>query len=318
MSLKYSVLWVDDKIDDFIDLGYHQRISNYLIELFFIPTIETCETAQEAKDLVVTNKYDLILSDYNIDAEKGDDFIQFVRANNINTEILFYTAQNGIPKLDIDRISFLNINSSTAEGYLNLFNKTTKLIDLSIEKLHELTTIRGLVTSETSVLDKTMEDIIDTYFVVNKSAERTLLFNQVIDSIEKSTKDNLKKSDICDKKCTLKLRGKSISEVIHSTSFESSRKARSINKIIEKEGIVIGDGTVTNFYEDYLSKIINIRNDLAHSSSEIRGGKEVLITKKTEGEIFFDANKFSEIRKNILYYQRFLNSIQLQIKNIQM
>lgn len=217
MSLKYSVLWVDDKIDDFIDLGYHQRIHDYLNELFFIPTIATCETAQEAKDLVVTNKYDLILSDYNIDAEKGDDFIQFVRANNINTEILFYTAQNGIPKLDIDRISFLNINSSTAEGYSNLFDKTTKLIDLSIEKLHELTTIRGLVTSETSVLDKTMEDIIDTYFVVNESAERTELFNQVIDGIERSTKDSLKKSDVCDKKCTLKLREKTISEIIHST-----------------------------------------------------------------------------------------------------
>ena len=313
MSLKYSVLWVDDKIDDFIDLGYHQRIHDYLNELFFIPTIATCETAQEAKDLVVTNKYDLILSDYNIDAEKGDDFIQFVRANNINTEILFYTAQNGIPKLDIDRISFLNINSSTAEGYSNLFDKTTKLIDLSIEKLHELTTIRGLVTSETSVLDKTMEDIIDTYFVVNESAERTELFNQVIDGIERSTKDSLKKSDVCDKKCTLKLREKTISEIIHSTFFESSRKARSINKIIEKEGIVIGDGTVANFYEDYLDKIINTRNNLAHSSSEIREGKEVLITKKPGGEIFFDTVKFSGIRKNILFYQGILDTIHLQI-----
>lgn len=311
MSLDYHILWVDDKIDDFIDLGYDKRIRNYLKELFFNPFLVTCETAKEAKTLVVSSKYDLILSDYNIDTEKGDEFIQFVRGNNIKTEILFYSAQHEIPKLDIDRISFINLNSSTAEGYTNLYNKTTTLIDLTIEKLQELTTIRGLVTGETSMLDKTMEDIIEQYFVVNETPDRTKLFNKIIDGIELSTKASLTSSELCNKKCTVKIREKNIGEIIHTPLFESSRKARSINKIISIEKIAIE--FEKNFYEDYLDKIIKTRNNLAHSFSEKRGGIEVLITKNPEGEIFYDTDKFSEIRRNILKYKQILEIILNQI-----
>lgn len=313
MSLKYRILWVDDKIDDFKDLGYDNKLHNYLRELFFIPTIRTCETAREAQLCIIDNKYDLILSDYNIDTEKGDEFIRFVRAQSVNTEILFYSAQHTVPELDIDRISFVNLSSSMGEGYRNLFEKITKLINLTIEKLQELTTIRGLVMAETSSLDRIMEDIIDYYFIQTGTDKRSCLFNEVLDHIEASIKSSLKKAqENCSKKCSIKLREKQIAEIIHSILFESSKKAITINKIIESEKIAYN--SLNNFYQDYLEEIINTRNNLAHSYSEVRNGKEILITKKPEREYFFDEESFTEIRKNIIKYQEFLNSVEQQMK----
>lgn len=319
MRLKYRILWVDDRKSTFEGLEYDKNIQTYIQELFFEPNLVFCETAEEAKSYISTAKFDVIFSDYNIgdgdSMEKGDDFISHVREQNVNTEILFYSAQNTVPKLDIDRISFFSIPAQ--DGYSRLFEKMTNLVDLTVEKLRDLTSIRGLVMAETSELDKLMEDIAYSYFVGNgldeetkKKRERT--FNEILDGLDTDYKNNLNNPQKCDYTCSHKIRKSSIDKIITNLSFDSARKARSINKLIEVEQIVL-DGLKKTFFEDYLGDIIKTRNDLAHSRSEIKDGIEILITKKVPNEIVFDEAKFKEIRQNILRYESILNEIKKQV-----
>lgn len=313
MRLKYRILWVDDRKSTFEGLEYDKNIQTYIQELFFEPNLVFCETAEEAKSYISTAKFDVIFSDYNIgdgdSMEKGDDFISHVREQNVNTEILFYSAQNTVPKLDIDRISFFSIPAQ--DGYSRLFEKMTNLVDLTVEKLRDLTSIRGLVMAETSELDKLMEDIVLCYFVKNGSEERNSTFNLILNGLETDHKNKLKKpADNCGYGCTHSIRdNKNISKMVASRDFESSRKARSINKIVEVEQLEL-DGIKNTFYNDYLEDIIKTRNDLAHSRSEIKNGVEVLITQKAPNEVVFDEGKFKEIRKTILFYEHILNKIR--------
>lgn len=62
-----------------------------------------------------------------------------------------------------------------------------------------------------------------------------------------------------------------------------------------------------NFYEDYVAAIITPRNELAHCRSEMRNGKEILLTRK--GDKCFDVTFFKEIRKNILKYLSVFNTL---------
>jgi CheY-like chemotaxis protein len=312
MRLTYKILWVDDRINTFIEIGYKFEIENYLKNLFFQPFLDTCITADDAKSLIQKNKYDLILSDYNMDNEKGDDFIRHLREKNVNTEILFYTAQESeLNLVRIDRISFFTIPK--IDGYPQFLEKVSQLIDLTVDKLQELTVVRGLVMAETSQLDKLMEDIIHHYFVIQKSDDREALFNKILKEIEIDYKGKLKKpEDGYKHSCTLKIREKEIQKIIESKDFETSRKARAINTIIEKQKFDYK--TDNNFYEDYLLKVISIRNDLAHSYSEQKNGNEVLKTKRQGVEIVFDKEKFKEIRQNILEYNELLRKLKTSLK----
>lgn len=317
MRLKYRILWVDDRKSTFESLEYDKNIQDYIQELFFEPNLVFCETAEEARGCISTTRFDVIFSDYNIgdgdSMEKGDDFISHVRSQNVNTEILFYSAQNKVPPLDVDRISFFSIPSTT-DGYPKLYEKMTKLVDLTIEKLQDLTSIRGLVMAETSELDKLMEDITYSYFVGNSLDEETKkqresTFNEILDGLDADYKNNLHNPNKCDNTCSHKIRKSSIDKIITNISFDSARKARSINKLIEIEKIKL-DGVKKTFFEDYLVDIIKTRNDLAHSQSKMTDGVEILITKKTPNEVVFDEVKFKEIRKTILFYEHILNKIR--------
>jgi CheY-like chemotaxis protein len=311
MRLIYKILWVDDRINTFISIGYKSEIENYLKSLFFQPFLDTCITADDAKESLKKNKYDLILSDYNMEQEKGDEFIRHLRKENVNTEILFYTAQESeLDLTQIDRISFFIIPK--IDGYPPFLEKVFQLIDLTVDKLQELTVIRGLVMAETSQLDKLMEDVIYHYFITQKSDERNDLFDKILKEIEIDYKKKLTKpEDDCQYSCVLKLRKNEIKEIIESTDFETSRKARSVNTIIKKQQFVYK--TNKNFYEDYFSEVISIRNDLAHSRSEHKNGKDVLITKKQGAAIVFDKEKFKEIRQNILKYIEILENLKTNL-----
>lgn len=106
--MKYNILWVDDRKDEFVELDYPTVLKEYVAKLHFEPSIDFFESVEEAKEVIRMAKYDVIFSDYNIgDNDRGDNFIAFIREQNVNTEILFYSALETVPKLNIDRISFL-------------------------------------------------------------------------------------------------------------------------------------------------------------------------------------------------------------------
>lgn len=306
--MKYNILWVDDRKDEFVELDYQSVLRDYVANLYFEPSVDFFESVEEAKGAIKTTKYDVIFSDYNIgDTDRGDNFISFVREQNVNTEVLFYSALEDVPKLNIDRISFFNI--PTPNGNPKLLEKMKSMIDLTVEKLADLQIIRGIVMSEVSELDVLMEKIIHKYFVEKSSEERTQLFHKHTTSdVEKSVKKKLITKIECNKQCEHKWKGETIENIIESIEFESSKKAQSIHQIIKN--INIDYPQKESFSKDYQKDIIIMRNNLAHCVSYKDGNKEVLKVKKSGvSDIVFDLEVFEKIRANTRKYKGVFNKI---------
>lgn len=320
MSLQYNILWVDDRKDEYQTLEIDKELENYLNELFFEPHIYMYENVEEAEKNLSQIKYDVIFSDYNIGENKnGKDFIIDIRKLNVKAEILFYSAQEKPPATEMDRISFLQLQSNTA--YEELKDKMKSVIDLTVEKLNDLTNLRGLVMSEASELDMMMEEIIKKYYLEKESNSKEWLNFQkrIIAGVEKNTKkkilpkvsktDKNEEKEHCVKDCFhIWSKAESIEDIISEFEFDSSKKAHTIHIIAEE----IFDYKIFTCSE-YETEIIQVRNNLAHSKSVIKDGVEVLVTKK-KGDIDFNQDSFIKIRRNIKRYLEIFEKIEKKIR----
>lgn len=303
MSLTYKVLWVDDNKDEF--KKEEKELKKYIGDMFFSPKIDFCEDLTVAKHFIETERYDVIFSDYNIDEEKGDEFISFIREKSVNTEVLFYSGQNELPEGRLDRVTFFFETGSHREE--RLLKKMKELISLTVAKLNDLTQLRGLVMSEVSELDEKMKEIVADYCKKNESDEKDLR-NYIIGKIEERVKKSLDISQSnCDKKCFHGWKNKTVQEVVFEQNFDSYTTARALNRIIKKKNL-----DIDRFLSNYNAEIIQNRNELAHCKTiKKENGSEVLFTKRGEKE--FTEEDINNIRKNIIAYHKIFEQISKKI-----
>lgn len=306
MSLQYNILWLDDRIEEYQTLEIDTELKEYVESLFFEPHIYLYESVDDAIQNSIKRKYDVIFSDYNINENKtGKDFIVDIRNRNINAEVLFYSAQQTPPETGLDRISFLKLHSDNS--YEDLKNKMKLVINLTVEKLKDLTNLRGLVMSEVSELDVLMKDIVAEYCKKSEKDEKELR-KYIVGKIEERVKKSLDVSQSnCDKKCFHEWKNKAIQEVVFEQSFDSYTTARVINHIIDKKKL-----DIEKFLSNYNLEIIQNRNELAHCKAVLQeNGNEILSTKNGEKE--FTTETINEIRKNIIKYHRMFEALSKKI-----
>ena len=211
MGIAYRILWVDDRIEDFIDLEIVSGINKFLEDLGYVPEITCLEDIGSAEDKLKEVKFDLILSDFNIESgenKNGDTLIKKIREGEIYTEVLFYSAQSDLEALAqallVDRVSFYQITSEE-RAYEGFVKKIKWLIEQSVEKLQEIESIRGLVMSETSQLDASIKDVL-TGFFESDSANKGTLRAYIIKKIKGSVGGNFEKNEKRDlRDCDLKI-----------------------------------------------------------------------------------------------------------------
>lgn len=309
MKLNYKILWIDDNIEDIIDLGIKDELISFVESKQFIATIDCFEDTKTAIAKLESEKYDLILSDYNIDEKEqneekqGDYLINQIRQNDIFTEVLFYSSDSNFKeiamKLYQDRVSFFSLLNDVS--YKEFKNKTFKLIDLTITKLEELNNIRGLVMSETSELDNSVEEIIFS-FLSKGNEDSGKLKAYIIDSIISSATGNLKSAE--------KFGELDAAEIVKSRLFDADKKSRTVNKILEI--LKVEDKQFSDFYKNYKTDVLDTRNDLAHAKSDIIDGIEYLIITRKDGEhpIKFNQEHCVQIRRNLRKHSELLKSIR--------
>lgn len=305
MKLHYKILWIDDQIEDYIDMGIKDEFESYIELLGFIPTVECFENGTVAEKSINTKKYDLILSDYNIEGanEQGDVLIQKIRDGGVFTEVLFYSAQ---PEFDTiaknlyrDRVSFFSLIGD--ESFKGFKEKVFKLVDHTVSKLQELNSIRGLVMSETSELDNKVEEILFSF--LSKGTENSKKLKAYIcESVLESAEGNLKKAD--------KFCEQDIFDIVKSRLFDADKKSRAINKLIEIIGA--NEEQFQKFYERYKVDVLDTRNDLAHAKSDtIDGIDYLIITRKGEEEpVKFNQERCIQIRQNLRKHSTLLKEIR--------
>lgn len=309
MKLHYKILWIDDNIEEFIELGIRDELFTFLEAKGFEPIIDCFEETSPAIINLEREKYDLILSDYNIDEKEnreehqGDYLINFIREKEIFTEVLFYSAQPSFNEIAIrllqDRVSFFPLAND--EAYKGFKAKVFKLVSLTVSKLEELNNIRGLVMAETSELDNTVEEILISF--LSKGDERSdVLKSYILSKIEKSCQDNIVKAN--------ELKEKDYYTIVKSRIFDSYKKSLAINKLCKL--IELKGDPFLKFHENYSKDVISSRNDLAHAkSANIDGIDYLIITRKgSEEPVKFNQEKCIHIRQNLRQHSSLLKEIR--------
>lgn len=308
MRLKYKILWIENE-EDWVDSIYDQ-IQEHLSDLGF--EFEKKLIAKE-EESVIYDEYDLILMDLNLaEQPNGAELIERIRNLNVFTDIVFYSS------IEIELLREKGREKNLEGVYYSgrtpdssFVRKVCQVIDSTIKKVQDLSNLRGLVMAEVSDLDSLMDEIIQKYYV-----DQSLL-DEFHHKITKDKEKNIKKSlDIdgidCEKACKLNWRQLNIDKLLKI--IDSSQKVRAINILLErnkKQGTVLYQSSnEKGFVDNYNKDIIDVRNNLAHCSSIIENGKEILKTRN--GDLIFDTDRITEIRKKIReYHELFLKIKEL-------
>ena len=305
MRLKYKVLWFENDFDWFDSMK--EDVEDLIKEYCFEPviTLHRKDSERNYKD------YDLILMDLNLEDETtGDILIERIRQVDVYTDVLFYSA-DGLAKIKsrAQELGLEGVYFSSRERYVFL-EKLKKVFLSTIYKVQDLNNLRGLVMAEVSELDVMMEDILRKYYIDKGDEEKIKIFHKHITSkVEDSIKNKLNPIDSCKKNCNHIWHFKEMDEILSDFDYDSSKKARSIYRIIIAIKYSYA-ATRQNFYEDYYNEIIQVRNSLAHCRSEVIDGKEYIKTKKKdEQDVLYDDDAFLLIRNNIKKYKSVFEQI---------
>ncbi len=305
MKLEYNILWIDNDIADYIANGEVGNIKSYLEDLGFEPQIETVEDEADLEDYLYLHKYDLIISDFNLNATTGDKIIEKIREEKgFSTEILFYTAKSNFrndPEVKerlafMDRITF----HSNRDTFLD---KAEKLIKLTLDKLLELNATRGLITAATSDLDVEIEKIVMQLIEKQQKSEDEL--NAIVTAKVHTPMKN-KFETFWEKYTTFK---------VYFHKIDAVKKWEIFRDLLKP---MKSDADISVFLEQnksYQDQVIKIRNQFAHAQS-IHDNGMLKLKGQMEGQDFeFTEDSCVEIRKNLINHKRNIEALKNILNN---
>ena len=288
MKIEYKILWLDDKIQEFIDDELILEIENHLIKEGFKPQIIVCSKIDDFYSKL-DNTYDLILTDFHLtETVNGDKVVEEIRKpeSAIFTEILFYTAQADLRDTDkISRITFLETNKKVGKHSEILISEIINLINLTIKKFQHIVAMRGMIMNETSSLDVEIEDILSK--IIAKGDPKII---EVIK--EKYLKTN---TEFVDRITNCK----DVADLLNYIGAD--HRVRSILRNID-------NGKIKDILSDYTKQIIVVRNQFAHAVLDNKTN-----TFKTKNGIVFNDEECINIRNNINRHIDNLKNLQLLI-----
>lgn len=306
MKIEYSILWLDDKKSDIIDDNYAEELQDFIANEGFEPNINLVSNEEEFfKNL--NDSYDLILTDYHLNetgenARDGDKIIEEIREQNVNTEIMFYSAQGDVADtIKKDRITFVDTRKiSGTVHYEKIIERAKELILLTIKKFQQIVPMRGLLIQEASNLENEMLEIIIKY-LDKKNSENVK--NAIFDSLISFHSEKYNKSNEYKEK-------NRIDKIIKDPLLiSSSQRAIAISQILDDEG-------KDNFINDFKSEIIKMRNDFAHAKyiKDTENNTEYFHTKS--GDVTFDSELCKTIRVNLIKHRNNIADLDQSIDSL--
>lgn len=312
MKLIYKILWIEDQMHSI--RGRKRVISNYVKdEKGFELDINEIQTFEQFKGEIgfeSLKDYDLVLVDLNLDDDEsgdGNKIIEEIRNNDIYTEIIFYSSHYG------HLIDLLKENRT--EGIFTsernqIDTKAKKIIDVTLHKIQDINSLRGLIMAEVAELDRIKKRIIQK-------------FNQEADAdFKKYIKDKVFskiREDLEPLSCLVKVEDSECShdkinleELQKNFFYDTSKKSRTVYKIKRKKC-----NDIEFIHKNYMEDVIDKRNVLAHEEEKIRVSDGVKILKYPENnekeDLEFTEEECIKIRKDIKKYKKLLEDIEQKL-----
>lgn len=307
MKLEYNILWIDNDIQEYIDNGEVNNLEIFLSNLGFEPTIITVEDEDDLDDHLFRFKYDLIISDFNLNATTGDVVIEKIRIEKgFSTEILFYTAKSNFrDRPDVkERLAFMDRITfhSNRDTFLE---KVEKLIELTLDKLLELNATRGLITAETSDLDVEIEEIYYLILDVVLTDENKPKLEKIFKTDYKEIKKGLLKKCKSQRDCHLE------DFKLYFTQSDAFRKWDILKEIIT---LKVPPEFDLDLFKRYSEDVITIRNKFAHAREEKQGDIVVLKGQVGQKEFQFDKGTCIDIRKKLILHKANIRKLKAALQ----
>lgn len=306
MKLEYNILWIDNDIQEYIDNGEVDSLNSYLEELGFEPNIVTVEDEADLDNHIYSYKYDLIISDFNLNATTGDRIIEKIRdEKGFSTEILFYSAKSNFrddPAV-IERLAFMDRITfhSSRDTFLD---KVEKLIKLTLDKLLELNATRGLITAATSELDVEIEEVV-MILVENQGKNDDDLKKIVTDKAFTPLQNRL--DSFWNNYDTFQNYFHKIDAVKKWEIF------RDLLKPLKSQTDIAAFLESNKTYQD---QVIKIRNQFAHAKAIINGQGASALKGQLGGDDFeFTEQNCVVIRKNLIHHKRNIEKLKQVLIN---
>ncbi|WNV10129.1 response regulator [Tardiphaga sp. 709] len=156
MNLDFGILWIEDSWSPEESETLKRRIR----ESGFIARIETIANSKRIEDLArahnLYHKYDLILLDYRLQDENGDEIAPRVRALFPSTNILFYSGTVDEQSLR-ELIAKQQVEGVYCSHRSRFIDRTGSLIDQTARALDRLSGMRGLAMRVVAECDTLMK-----------------------------------------------------------------------------------------------------------------------------------------------------------------
>ena len=273
MSIEYKILWVDDS-PDWVE-SIEDSIKSHLEEKGYDPKIELKESGADV-DTSKLSDIDLIIIDYQLPGDNGDELIKQVRDKECLTQIVFYSQDIIEPDDHLYRV-----HCSTRDDVEECIKK---VVDETIERAQDITLVRGFIIAEAIDVENILEECMAKIF-----EDKGELFSEKVIRAKPPVYDSDKKYRFVKEIVTGRI----------EDSGEGSERAEELQEI---------DNTMKKLTKEVFAQ----RNILAHSKITINDNGSIKlegINKQTK-EINFSQEWLSKTRKNIAKHKDNLNKLK--------
>ena len=297
MKLNYYILWVED--DDSWFKTTSELFSETINDYGFNPIIERKKTFDDVKNNLINNglkKFDIFLIDFKLrNSKDGDSIVNYVRNNNIYTDIIFYSSDKQSIIDSIKEHLFEGVYHSDRK---EIEDKFEKVFETTIKKIEEINSMRGLVVGETSELDSLIEDILLIYikspFIKNFNLDK-FIEKEIINNLEKR-KDKINELYISNGLISI------------LPQIDAMKKWQLLRGILKKN--IDNKNFISEFMKinsTYFDEVIDIRNKFAHAKVITDpNGKEYLKSQVGDDHYEYHEKQFKIVRENLLKHRNAL------------
>ena len=296
MKLIYKILWIEDQMHSI--RGRKRVISNYVqdekgFELD-INEIQTFEQFKKEIGFESLKDYDLVLVDLNLDDDEngdGNKIIEEIRKNDIYTEIIFYSSHYG------HLIDLLKENRT--EGIFTsernqIDTKAKKIIDVTLHKIQDINSLRGLIMAEVAELDRIKKRIIQKFSKDADAEFKKYIKEDVFSKIKQELEALECLVKVEDSECSHdKIDLEKLQKNFFYDSFKKSRTVFRVKNLNTK------CKEIPFVHQEYYDNVIKKRNVFAHEeeNSRVDGTKYLNYSNGTPLE--FNEEHCVQIRKDI-------------------
>lgn len=321
MKLTYKILWFEDEEDVFQDTLL-PPVQRFLEDMGYTLEVNYQPNGDNLPDLLAKNEvngYDLILSDVNLGDKSGDQIVTELRAGNILTEVLLYSGNPAAITAIIEGNDWIE-RASFCVGRPALPDKIKLIIQLTVRKQQDVNNARGLVIAETILLEKKVENILESYFSIAEGAVLDAAKAALLHDIrEKKREHHASQTEYF-----IRIHSVGLEELIEKDVLTAANTVDAIlsilNERIKELNIKLNSGGKPSLEEKtrltgkltalkstreeltrFHKEILAIRNTLAHviEEKDTDGTPYLKSLNKDGAFIKFDAAQYTKIRKDL-------------------